>query len=409
MKLKNIALLTFLIFMISIGPSYSQRLSIDEVVRIAIENNQEIKSAKLNIEKEEAMKLKAFNIPRPELFLEYEGVKGSLKNFESRKIGILQEFEFPTSYFLRSDVQESQVSIAKQELNKAVYNIKYEVTNTYLRLVLNYRLLEIARENLKLYEDFLFVAERKFDAGSTSNLEVLGAKVNKIKFENAVKNLESEIIVTKSELRRLMNVSSLTIEPADELSFKPLTLSKNEIIKAALTSNPDIRIIKYQKEKFSNKISLSKSELLPNLSLRYFKQKIGDDGDFWGIEFGVGIPLWFWWEPTGNIREANYEFKIASSNEINIKTSIENNINQAYEEYENSLRQTRFFNDEALQEVNEVLRQAKVSYEEGAIDYVEYLQALQIVYETRTQYLNAVYNYNKSIIKLENLTAGELK
>ena len=409
MKLKNIVHLALLIFLIGIGSSYSQRLSIDEVVRIAIENNPEIKAAKLNIEKEEAVKLKSFNIPQPELFLEYEGVKGSLKNFESRKIGISQEFEFPTSYFLRSDVQESQVSIAKQELNKAVYSIKYEVTNTYLRLVLNYRLLEIARENLKLYDDFLFVAERKFEAGSTSNLEVLGAKVNKIKFENAVKNLESEIIVTKSELKRLMNVSSLTIEPADELSFKPLTLSKDEILKVALSNNPDVKIIRFQKEKFSNKISLSKSELLPNLSFRYFKQKIGNDADFWGVEFGLGIPLWFWWEPTGNIREANYEFKIASSNEVNIKTSIENNVNQAYEEYENSQRQTRFFNEEALQEVNEVLRQAKISYEEGAIDYVEYLQALQIVYETRTQYLNAVYNYNKSIIKLENLTTSELK
>ena len=45
----------------------SQKLNIDEVVKIAIENNQEIKTAKLNIKKEEAIKLKSFNIPRPEL------------------------------------------------------------------------------------------------------------------------------------------------------------------------------------------------------------------------------------------------------------------------------------------------------------------------------------------------------
>jgi heavy metal efflux system protein len=409
MELKNIALLAFLIFMISIGSSYSQRLSIDEVVRIAIENNQEIKSAKLNIEKEEAVKLKSFNIPRPELFMEYEGIKGSLKNFESRKIGIAQEFEFPTSYFLRADVQGSQVNIAKQELNKRAYNIKYEVQNAYLRLLLSYKLLEIAKENLRIYNDFLFVAEKKYDAGSTSNLEVLGAKVNKIKFENQVKNFESEISVAKSELRKLMGVAYFDIEPTDELNFKELVLLKDEIMRAALINNPDLKIINYQKEKFSNKISLSRSELLPNLSLKYFRQKIGNDGDFWGVEFGVGIPLWFWWEPTGNIKEANYELEIAVSNEVSTKKSIENDVNQTFEEYENSLRQTRFFNDEALREVNEVLRQAKISYEEGAIDYVEYLQALQIVYETRTQYLNAVYNYNKSIIKLENLIAGELK
>jgi len=381
----------------------------DEVVKIAIENNQEIRSAKLNIEKEEAVKLKSFNIPRPELFLEYEGIKGSLKNFESRKFGIAQEFEFPTSYFLRSDVQGSQVNIARQELNKRAYNVKYEVQNAYLKLLLSYKLLEIAKENLKIYNDFQFVAEKKYDAGSTSNLEVLGAKVNKIKFENQVKNFESEINAAKSELRKLMGVAYFDIEPADELNFKQLVLSKDEIMRAALINNPDIKIINYQKEKFANKVSLSKSELLPNLSLRYYSQKIGDDGDFWGVEFGIGIPLWFWWEPNGNIQEANYELEIATSDEVSAKKTIENDVNQSFEEYENSLRQTLFFHDEAIFEVNEILRQAKVSYEEGAISYVEYQQALQTVYETRTQYLNAIYSYNRSILKLENIIAGELE
>jgi len=387
----------------------SQQMTMDAVVKAAIENNQQIKSAKLNIEKEEAVKLKAFNIPRPELFMEYEGVKGSLNNFESRKIGILQELEFPTSYFLRSDVQSSQVDVAKQELNKIAYNIKFEVQTAYLSMLLNYKLLEIAKDNLKIYNDFLFVAGKKFEAGSTSNLEVLGAKVNKIKFENQVKNFESEIITAKSELRKLMNVAYFNIEPADELSFTYRALSKEAIMKSALVNNPELKIIYFQKEKFLNKVSLSKSELLPNLSFRYYKQKIGNDGDYWGMEFGIGLPLWFWWEPTGNIKEANYELKIATSEEINTKKSIENDVNHAFEEYENSLRQTQFFNDEAIFEVNEILRQAKISYEEGAIDYVEYLQALQIVYETRTQYLNAVYDYNRSIIKLENIIAGDLK
>lgn len=391
------------------GKVLSQRMSMDDVVRAVIENNQQIKSAKLNIEKEEAAKLKSFNIPRPELFIEYEGVKGSLKNFESRRIGILQKLEFPVSYFLRSDVQGSQVDIAKQELNKLAYNIKYEAETAYLRLLLSYKLLEISKENLKIYNDFLIVAGKKLDAGATSSLEVLGAKVNKIKFENEVKNLESRIITAKSELRKLMNDSYFNIEPTDELSFKSITLSKDDIMKAALVNNPDLKIIYLQKEKFSNKVSLTKSELLPDLSFRYYNQKIGNDAGFWGVELGLGIPLWFWWESAGNIKEANYELKIAASQEINTKKSVENEVFQVFEEYENSLRQALFFHDEAIFEANEIFSKAKISYEEGAIGYVEYLQALQIVYETRTQYLNAVYEYNSSINKLKKITAGDIK
>lgn len=84
-------------------------------------------------------------------------------------------------------------------------------------------------------------------------------------------------------------------------------------------------------------------------------------------------------------------------------------MNLAYEEYVNGLRQVIFFSGEAVPEADEILRQSRISYNEGAIDYVEYLQALQIVYETRVQNLNAVFSYNQSIIKLENISAGELK
>lgn len=404
--------IVFLFILLLLGNNYtifSQKFTMDEFVRIAIENNPEIRAAKLNIEREEAIKLKSFNLPRPELFLEYEGVKGSLKTFETRKIGISQEFEFPTSYFLRSDVQSSQVDIAKQELNKLAYNLKYEAENAYLKLLLNYRMLEIARENLKIYNDFLFVAEKKYDAGATSNLEVLGAKVSKIKFENEVKNFESEIAVTTSELRKIMGVTYFEIEATDELKFEQRELSKDLILRSALINNPDIKIVNLQKEKFSNKVSLSRSELLPNFSVKYYRQKIGNDGDFWGVELGFGLPLWFWWEPTGNIKEADYELNIASTQEVNVKKSVENEVNKAYEEYQNELRQGRFFHDEAIPEINEILRQAKVSYEEGAIDYVEYLQALKTAYETKTQYLNTIYNYNRSILKLESIVAGEIK
>ncbi len=402
-------ILAALIFLLLPSISISQtKTNLDEAVKIAIENNQQVKSSKYNIEKEEALKLKSVNIPKPQLFIEYEGIKGSIANFESRKIGILQEFDFPSSYFLRSDVQSSQVLVARAELNKFTNEIKFEVKQNYYNLLLQMKLLEIAKENLKIYTDFLFVAERKYDAGATSNLEVLNAKVNKIKFENEVRSIESNIRLYKSELKRLMNIN-YSIEPKDELIFKEVTLNKNDLLKKALLDNPELTMIRFQKQKSQNQISLSKSELLPSFSFKYYKHKIGNDNGFWGLEIGVGIPLWFWWEPSGNIKVADFEYKIASSNEINIRRKIEADLISSYEEYENSLRQINFFTGEALTETVEILRQAKISYEEGAIGYVEYLQALTVSYETKTQYLNSIYNYNNSISKIEKITSGDIK
>ena len=384
------------------------RMDLEEVIKISLENNQSVKSSRLNIEKEKAIDLKSFNIPKPLIFVEYEGVQGSLSNAESRKIGILQVLEFPTNYFLRSDVQGSQIKVAGEELNGSINSLRTDVKLNYYNLLLLNELLKTSRENFKIYEDFLFTAEKKYEAGESSNLEVLGARVNKIRFENEIKNLESEIKSSRSEIRTLMNVG-YEITPAEEISFTELKLNKEELLSKAVSNNPELKILNFQKEKFSNKISLSKGELLPDISLKYFRQKISGDNNYWGMEVGLGVPLWFWGQQSGNIKESNYEYKIASGEEEGFRRSLENEINKTFEEYENSLRQVKYFDEQALKEADEILRQSKISYNEGAIGYVEYLQALNIAYETRTQYLNSIYNYNTSIIKLEKLTAGDLK
>lgn len=188
-----------------------------------------------------------------------------------------------------------------------------------------------------------------------------------------------------------------------------MSLSKSTIIKNAINNNPGIKVLQYEKEKFSNKKSLSKGELLPDITFKYFRQKIGGQNDYWGMEVGLGVPLWFWWDQSGNIKESEYELQIASSEEISLKRSLESQSEATYEEFENNLRQVKFFQNEAIKETDEILRQSKISYEEGEIGYVEYLQSLNLAYDTQTQYLNAIYNYNQSIIKLEKLTAGDLK
>ncbi len=409
--MKKIKIIALLFVFSSVVPPYGfsqERTTVNDAVRIATENNQRIRSAQLNIEKDRALKLTSFNIPKPELFFEYEGVKGSLSNSESRKIGITQQLEFPTNYFLRSDILNSQVRISQEELNSQLNNLKSDVKTNYSILLLQFKLLQTSRENLTIYNDFLLVAQRKFDVGETSGLEVLNAKVNRIKFENEIRNLESSIKVTQSELRNLLHIS-YDIIPVEELTYNEISLSRNDLLQRALQYNPELQIIKYRKEKFSNMLSLSKGELLPNLSLSYYNQKLGNDNGFWGMELGLGIPLWFWGAQTGNIRASNYEVQIASSEEINLRKDIENDLNKSFEDYENSLRQLKFYTEEAIKETDEIFRQAKISYEQGEIGFFEYLQSLRIVYDTRIQFLNAINRYNQSIINLEQIIAGDIK
>jgi len=383
----------------------SQVISIEDAVKTGIQNNPMLKAAELNIQKQEALKLKSVNIPNPQFFIEYEGIKGS---FESRKIGVLQELEFPSSYFYRAEIQNSELSVARSERDIIFNELKHEIKKNYFALLLQTALLNEARENLKIYEEFLVAAERKYDAGSTSNLEVLSAKVNRVKYENEIRNTESQVKLYRAELKRLMN-SGIDIIPSEELKIAKIQSSLDELLNTAEKNNPELIAERFQKEKFSAKTSLSRSELFPDFSVRYYKQKIGTDGGFWGFELGIDVPLWFWWQPAGNVKEADLDYRIAVNNEIIVKRKIESEIKRSYEEYLGNIRQLEFITTDAISESNEILRQTRTSYIEGSIDYVEMLQALTLSYELKIQYLNILFNVNSSINDLEMLTSGFIK
>lgn len=400
-------ILTFLFIFAITNVSPSQTISMDEAVNIALEKNEHIKAAKYRIEKEDAGTLSAVNIPKPRLFVEYEGVKGSLSNFESRKFGISQDFEFPTVYFDQVSVQDYALSIAKAEYDELVIQLKSNVKKNYITFLYQASLIGTASENMEIYEDFVHVANRKYEEGTGDNLELLSARVNKLKLDNLVGNLKNDILITNVELSRLLNTDKEII-PDGRLSFKEYNLSLNSLLSLAKNNNPQLKIARYRKLQSDSRVSLAISQILPDFSISYYKQELGSQGGYYGFEIGLGIPLWFWWKQSGDIQQAELELKSINSEELSLSRNVEAEVTIAFEEYQTNLRQLTFFNEGALEEAEEIVRVARKSYETGSADYSQYLQALSVANETRIQYMEALYNYNISIINLESLTGEEI-
>lgn len=398
-----------ILFLFLPGVSFSQSENLRQFIDEGIENNSEIQALRLNVEKEEAAQKKSINIPKPQLFVEYEGVKGGLENFESRKIGISQELEFPSVYFMRSDVQSVQINIAKAELQSKINFVTAEIKRLYYSAALNIRLIEIAKDNVKLSNDFLSIAERKLEAGFTTSLDVMNAKVNKTRTENELRNLENELRKSLTELNLLLRSDNSNLVIAADTAAHYYDFKINELIQSAAQNNPDILLSRLKKEQAENKISLAKSLLLPNLSLRYYNQKLGGESGYYGFEVGVGIPLWFFLENSGEIQQANVEKKITDVEEDLTLRTVKANINNAYEDFLNSRRQSEFINKEVLEEARQILTATKRSYEEGIVSYTDFLNAMRTFTDVQAAYIHNWYNYKISIINLEKLTGRVLK
>ena len=399
----------FLLFMIIPSITFSQSNNLESLIEKGIKGNSEIQSFRLAVEREEAALKKAVNIPKPQLFLEYEGVKGGLENFESRKMGISQELEFPSVYFMRSDVQSLQIDIAKAELQNKINSVTAEIKQLYYAVIRNSALKDLAKDNVSISNDFLSVAERKLDAGVVTSLDVLNAKVNKTRAENELKNIENDLRKTFTDFRLLLNADESELKITIDTSTHFYNVQLEEMLSSAMRNNPEILLSKLRQDKAENKISLAKSLLLPNLSLKYYNQKLGTESGYYGFEVGVGIPVWFFLENSGEINEAKIEKKITQTEEYFTIKRVQANVKNAFEDFLNSKRQSEFVSKQVLDEARLIVDATRRSYEEGTANYSEFLQALKTFMEVQGAYTNNWYNFKISIINLEKLTGRVLK
>jgi cobalt-zinc-cadmium resistance protein CzcA len=120
------------------------------------------------------------------------------------------------------------------------------------------------------------------------------------------------------------------------------------------------------------------------------------------------VPLWFLFEQRGTIQEATANHSISESNLVQTKNEIILRLKNAYTDYTNNQKQLKTYIHDIIPQAEEVYRTAKRSFDEGELSYLEYMQAKQLMINARENYITALFNYNQTLIMLEEIIGKNL-
>lgn len=67
-----------------------------------------------------------------------------------------------------------------------------------------------------------------------------------------------------------------------------------------------------------------------------------------------------------------------------------------------------YFETEGNPLANEILRMAQNSFQQGEIDYFQYIQSIENAYQIKIEYLNSLDEYNQTLLQLHYLTFNEI-
>jgi cobalt-zinc-cadmium resistance protein CzcA len=159
--------------------------------------------------------------------------------------------------------------------------------------------------------------------------------------------------------------------------------------------------------------------MLPDITLGYFNQSfigngetangtptVFDSGDrFTGVQLGLSIPIFFK-SHSAKIKAAKIH-KMENESQLEAVTNYtKTQLHTALESLKKDQQNLEFYRLNALPQAELLLKNSQRGFQEGAIEYIEYVQGINRALTIQTKYLAFVNQYNQTLIKIEQLTSN---
>ncbi|MEI7422657.1 MAG: CusA/CzcA family heavy metal efflux RND transporter [Prolixibacteraceae bacterium] len=388
----------------------SRKINLHDAIQIALDSNLEVRSAAYSMDVQKALKGAAWDLPKTSI----DGQYGQFNSYsKDNSFTVSQSFAFPSVYVNQQRLAGANIKNSEWQLKSTQIEIATQVKQVYSQLTYFYSKYKLGLYQDSLYSGFRRAAELRAKAGETNRLEMITARSQSLEIQNQLQQLKADIGILNRQLATLLNVNTL-LSPVDTvlkmIEFVPVADS------ASLQANPFLGAINQQIDIVRMERKLEQSRALPDFNVGYFSQtmqgttevngqpRIFGAGDrFTGIQAGITIPLWY--APfSAKIKSARLKEKAAEANAGQFSRSLGGKYRSLLDEQEKYRKSVDYYEKQALPEAGMIIDQSIRSYKAGALDYLEYVLSLGRALSIRQNYLDALNNYNQTVINIEYIT-----
>lgn len=393
--MKNISIIFLLsVFLGCSNSMFAQKnlVSEAEAIDLALKNYPLIISSIKKIEQQKALVPSYLSLPNTEILVQ-------APTGDQMRASILQMIDFPTVYAAQKKSLLSQVSLAEAEKLTNVNLVKFNVKTSYNNL-----LFSVERENtLKRYDsilsDLIEVNEIRYKVGQIAILE-------KINGESKYKIIQNQLLQAQTERKNNQFQLALYLgKPGDSTYLPNISFGKTTIPVSinfrdtVMEHNPLLSLYKKQVDLSRSFYKVERNKMLPGLMVGYFNQAAPNTSFNYRLNYGITIPIAVW-SYRAKIKAAKKGIEVAESQSSLVNNKLYSDFVQALSQYKQYSQSLNYFETIGVTQSKQIIESAKKSFKSGAISYYIYLQNIDQAFQIDLGYLDALKNYNQSVINL---------
>ncbi|GAA0878820.1 CusA/CzcA family heavy metal efflux RND transporter [Algoriphagus jejuensis] len=387
----------FLILLIGlIFPAFSQDetqiLTLSQALERAKDENLDYRAAQKSLESASAMSHAGWTIDKTEVYYGVDKNDIAENGVYNRVWGVRQSFDFPSVYAAKKGVLQAEEMQENAQLQLEARALDKSVSQAFVTAIF-WKELEQHYDFLdSLYGQFSRASTRRLETGESNLLEKLTAdskqKEISLKRAEAIRNFE----VSKNQLRQLLNIEGDIDLVEEEIPFDD---------RADPEIHPALLLFQSEYLQAESQMKVERRMMLPDVNVDLFRgTNPGADAKVYpGFQAGIGIPLFFG-SQTAKVKAGKLQQEQIMLESEAFKQKLQTNHSKIESSLAHNKQVIDYYKTEGVALSAQLRDQATRSFQEGEIDFLQYVQLIENSRSITLQYLQAKLDYQLNQLEL---------
>ena len=400
----------------SAGMQQGTGLTLDEVVRTALENHSSVKSAQYQVGAQDAVlhQQMAAYYPTISFSNTYRTANsGGSSSNAPKGFDSFTGAGNASMTLYNFGKREGAVQSARDTLDATQYaynttanNIVLAVKQAYYGVLQANALLRVNEETVRDREETLRQTQGFYDVGTKPRSDVTQAQANLYLAQANLILARNGVDVAWANLRNAMGVDDYPRQPlAEELAVTPFSMALAEAKEEAFAARPELLQFAALLKAEDQLIAVARRNHLPDLLFSSIYGRQGVTGESphnnWQVQLSLNVPIFNGFQTTYQLQQALYTYQSIKEQARVQRQQVALQVEQSYLNL-TTAREVVKANEAAVKAAKENLELHEGRYQVGYAPIVEVTDAQTTYTTAQTNYVNALVSYKLAMAQLVN-------